>query len=377
MAKKTKKVIKAKHIKRTTYTRRKTAKEWGMQEVPEESLLGSVAYPTAEAYGISKKELRKATGSTAKTFGGLAAGGARETGAVLKGTGGLFKNVYESVKAPVSNYGWRWQKRVENWKEVNNEVDASKQALMDLKKLKTENAKKARYDRKQQILNERGVAGVSGFLRKTVWAPGTTTKENISINKAKMNRLKSIARNNGKVDVQNVRLRDKFTFRDVKRLDAPALKKLSEEELKNYNKIVKRRDTFENFKKGKIGSFLGSFTKAKGYESKAYKTGKYGTQLAQKGILRGGQALNIIGSQLSESAKSSISPIQIFQIAWAKMSTVMKLLVAIVFLFALLFVPIGVFYYAGWAVGAGFMFLVALIYWIFVNIFNGIATVAV
>jgi hypothetical protein len=43
----------------------------------------------------------------------------------------------------------------------------------------------------------------------------------------------------------------------------------------------------------------------------------------------------------------------------------------------ILFVPWGVFYYTGWAVGAAFMFLISLIYWAFASFFNAIAYVLV
>jgi len=71
------------------------------------------------------------------------------------------------------------------------------------------------------------------------------------------------------------------------------------------------------------------------------------------------------------------APFQIFTLAWQKASTTMKWLVILVFLLAILFVPWGIFYYAGWAMAAAVMFLISVIYWVFINIFNGIGTVMV
>ena len=84
-------------------------------------------------------------------------------------------------------------------------------------------------------------------------------------------------------------------------------------------------------------------------------------------------ALGQIGGAVSSAAAQSFSPIQIFQLAWAKMSTTIKWLIVLVFTFVILFVPWGIFYYTGWAVGAAFMFLISLIYWVFASFFNAIA----
>jgi hypothetical protein len=67
-------------------------------------------------------------------------------------------------------------------------------------------------------------------------------------------------------------------------------------------------------------------------------------------------------------------PFQVFTLAWQKMTSTMKLVIVMVFFLAILFLPWGIFYYAGWAIGAAAMFLVSMIYWIFVNFFNAIAT---
>lgn len=66
-------------------------------------------------------------------------------------------------------------------------------------------------------------------------------------------------------------------------------------------------------------------------------------------------------------------PLSVFTLAWQKMTKALKTLIVGVFALALLFVPYGVFYYTGWAIGAAFMFLVSVIFWVFVSLFNSIA----
>jgi len=76
-------------------------------------------------------------------------------------------------------------------------------------------------------------------------------------------------------------------------------------------------------------------------------------------------------------AYAAPSPIQVFALAFQKMGRSMKFALAIIFAVIIFFTPWGIFYYAGWAFGAAIMFLLSLIYWVFVNIFNGIAYIAV
>jgi len=71
------------------------------------------------------------------------------------------------------------------------------------------------------------------------------------------------------------------------------------------------------------------------------------------------------------------APFQIFTLAWEKASKVMKILIILVFFLCIFFIPWGIFYYAGWAVAAAVMFLLSLIYWIFITLFNGIASLIV
>lgn len=87
-------------------------------------------------------------------------------------------------------------------------------------------------------------------------------------------------------------------------------------------------------------------------------------------VRRGGQKLGSLGYALP-------GPIAIFTLAWTKMTKVLKILTVLVMAVAILFVPWGIFYYAGWAVGAAFMFLLSLIFWVFISMFNSIAYVLV
>lgn len=97
-----------------------------------------------------------------------------------------------------------------------------------------------------------------------------------------------------------------------------------------------------------------------------------------------GSALRTTGAAARRGANTAANigyslpgPFQVWTLAWQKTTTAMKTLAVIVFALVLLFVPWGVFYYTGWAVGAGFMFLVSLIFWVFISLFNGIAYVLV
>ena len=71
------------------------------------------------------------------------------------------------------------------------------------------------------------------------------------------------------------------------------------------------------------------------------------------------------------------APFQIFTLAWKKISKALKTTLVLVFALVLLFLPIGIFWYAGWAVGASVMFLISLIYWIVISLFNGLAFIIV
>lgn len=106
-------------------------------------------------------------------------------------------------------------------------------------------------------------------------------------------------------------------------------------------------------------------------------TAKGTLEATTKTIKRFGTATHNIGEALSESAQHSIGPIQVFQLAFQRMSIALKWLIIIVFLLVILFVPWGIFYYTGWAVAAAFMFLIALIYWVFISFFRAIASVLV
>ena len=84
------------------------------------------------------------------------------------------------------------------------------------------------------------------------------------------------------------------------------------------------------------------------------------------------------GSRKIESFGYALpGPFAVFTLAWKKMTKALKLLTVIVFALVIFFVPWGVFYYSGWAVAAAFMFLLSVIYWVFISLFNGIASVLV
>jgi len=87
-------------------------------------------------------------------------------------------------------------------------------------------------------------------------------------------------------------------------------------------------------------------------------------------VRRGSRKIGSLGYALP-------SPIAVFTLAWQSMSKAMKFLIVLVFAVVIFFVPWGVFYYSGWAVGAGFMFLVSVIYWAFISFFNAIASIVV
>lgn len=125
------------------------------------------------------------------------------------------------------------------------------------------------------------------------------------------------------------------------------------------------------------GDFRKKWFSKYGAKGTTFGVGKRGVKYTGLGITLGGAGLKSIAGKASETMKQSIGPIQIFQMAWSRTTGVIKFGIALVFLLALFFVPIGIFYYTGWAVGAAIMFLISLIYWVFINIFNGIAYVII
>jgi hypothetical protein len=111
-----------------------------------------------------------------------------------------------------------------------------------------------------------------------------------------------------------------------------------------------------------------------------FQGASYGVSATERNIQRTGTAVRGLGSSIRSVPFGStfMGMIQavgsVFVMAWTKMSTTMKWLIAIAFFVAILFVPWGLFYFVGWAVAAAVMYLVSLIYWIFANLFNGIAS---
>ncbi len=99
---------------------------------------------------------------------------------------------------------------------------------------------------------------------------------------------------------------------------------------------------------------------------------------AVHGTIRSGEAAAKSLSEAGERWGYALpAPFKVFTLAWQKTSKALKTLTIIAFALALLFVPWGVFYYVGWSVGAAFMFLISLIYWAVISLFNAIAFVIV
>jgi len=94
-------------------------------------------------------------------------------------------------------------------------------------------------------------------------------------------------------------------------------------------------------------------------------------------INRGIEATQKAGVVAANFGNALPGPFQVWTLAWQKTSKTLKLLLVLVFMVVILFTPWGIFYYTGWAVGAAFMFLISLIYWVFINILNGVAYVLV
>ena len=133
-----------------------------------------------------------------------------------------------------------------------------------------------------------------------------------------------------------------------------------------------------NSAKGKITGTTGLFKKAPRFvwrhKSKIPTLAKGIASNAVEGSLNATEKFTETANRFSYVAPS---PVRIFAYAWSKMSSSMKWMIAITFAFIILFVPWGLFYYAGWALGAGIMFLLSLIYWGFINLFNGVAYILV
>jgi len=135
-----------------------------------------------------------------------------------------------------------------------------------------------------------------------------------------------------------------------------------------YGERLKEVQTAENKKAKEAFLGAGHYTK-KGFGIIWHNRGR-AINRSIEAAQHGSEAMTNFGYALP-------GPFEIWTLAWQKMSKNLKLLIALVFFIVIMFVPWGVFYYTGWAVGAAFMFLVSLIYWVFANLFNGIAYVMV
>lgn len=187
------------------------------------------------------------------------------------------------------------------------------------------------------------------------------------------------------ISAENLKFRDYLFGRKVKGLNKQKQKELAEKDPKAYKKYVRQRKRWESrlTNKKQVGNWAkrhfseGSTLRRWVSRRGALRAGKAFTQSSSAALFKAGQASGTIGESIAAGAAQSIGPVQVFQLAWSRMSVTLKWLIMITFLVVILFVPWGIFYYAGWAVAAAFMFLIALIYWIFISLFNGIANVLV
>ena len=135
--------------------------------------------------------------------------------------------------------------------------------------------------------------------------------------------------------------------------------------------------------KPKKTSWLGRFgrktpkTYKPGHAKIAKQKGKVAWRSTGNALTTSRHAIRRGGETAAKFGYALPGPVQIFVLAWQKTTKALKWLTILVFALVLLFVPVGVFSYAGWAVGAAFMFLLSLIFWVFVNLFNGLASILV
>jgi hypothetical protein len=142
----------------------------------------------------------------------------------------------------------------------------------------------------------------------------------------------------------------------------------------------------ERHKKYLEGKGVRGWVKKRGEGIKTWATGRgvpgkwawtHKGKAFQKGVEGGVKTTRALSEASARWGESLPGPFQVWTLAWKKMTNAMKWLTIGVFLFVLLFIPWGIFYYTGWAVAAAFMFLISIIYFVFVNAFNGIGFVIV
>lgn len=117
-------------------------------------------------------------------------------------------------------------------------------------------------------------------------------------------------------------------------------------------------------------------------ERKAGASEKY-IRAADKGSIawrNKGRAIDKSTAAINKGARTAANfgyalpgPLAVFTLAWQSTTKALKLLTVLVFALVILFIPWGIYYYTAWAIAAAFMFLISLIFWVFVSLFNGIA----
>ncbi|RLG13811.1 MAG: hypothetical protein DRN66_03460, partial [Candidatus Nanohalarchaeota archaeon] len=114
---------------------------------------------------------------------------------------------------------------------------------------------------------------------------------------------------------------------------------------------------------------------------KAYKKTlkgiKYAGYAGAEGVEAVGEGALATTEAVGSILKKGPAPIQTFMYAWSRINKNIRFLIFILTLVAILFIPMGIFRFVGWAVAAAGMFLISLIYWVFVNFFNSIAYIFV
>jgi hypothetical protein len=190
-------------------------------------------------------------------------------------------------------------------------------------------------------------------------------------------RLKNIEKGKA-IPASQYKLRDSVIGRDISISDG-----VKDEKLLNKFERVKARRKWRKDTGGKVKKFFGEKAGKESWLRKhtdrehQLQYAKQALGATTRTVGRVGAATGAIGESIAGAAEHSIGPVQVFKLAFQRMSVTLKWLIIIVFLFVILFIPWGVFYYTGWAVAAAFMFLISLIYWVFVSFFNGIAYVLV
>ena len=346
----------------TTYSPEESG-NWRQRQKKRVKEFATKQYEDVAPYGTK-------TGAFVKeNVGGMAREAARpvkEVKGAVAGTISTGRQVYGILTNPVkSTVGTFLSKE----QQKNQAYIEQKQRIADKKAKSYKERQEEKADKKLKNLKTYGGTGAGNWFRRNVTTRGSTKKQSLSDIRKETGRIKQIAEGEG-IHIRNTKFRDKFLLRKTKELGTEEYNKLSEDEKKAYKKMQNRRASWDNLKDTVVKKQL----TPKGL---AFRGVRGAGNLTSSGIKRGGEALSMVGGSAFAAAKQSISPLQIFALGWQEMGNKMKFLVGLVFALVILFVPIGVFFYAGWAVAVGFMFLISLIYWIFVNIFNGVAYVII